>query len=153
MKGRTSCTLVLVALFLFAAGCTVREPGTATVTPTPVPPQVTPEPPSVRPEPTDSVPVQYRIELQVDRNTISADPSIIVTFRGGNGIALLGSLDVIVTRSDGVVKTGRLIRPAIGEKVELIGTTGSDRVLVIANMDNGKSYRVYDRLLPFRRGG
>jgi hypothetical protein len=111
--------------------------------------------PSVRPTvtagPTDYVPTIYRVELQVDRNTIAINPDVIVTFRGGEGMNLISSLDVILTRSDGEIRTGTLVTPRIGDKVDLEGTTGRDRVEVIAHMDNGKSYTIYDRILPFGR--
>src|SRR5512138_3600659 len=105
MKRWTAFCLALVIVLVIAAGCTGREPVPAPATSVPTPSATAPGPVSVTPEPTDHVPTQYRVELQVDRNTVSIDPSIIVTFRGGNGAALLASLDVIVTRSDGVVKT------------------------------------------------
>jgi hypothetical protein len=111
--------------------------------------------PSIRPTvtagPTDYVPMIYRVALQVDRNTIAINPDVIVTFRGGEGMNLISSLEVILTRSDGEIRTGTLVSPRIGDKVDLEGTTGRDRVEVIAHMDTGESYKIYDRILPYGR--
>ena len=143
---------VCVLAFLIAcAGCVQEQkPVTTAPTPEPTDTQVIPAPASYVPGPTDVIPPSYNIQIQVDRNQVSIHPDIIVTFRGGTGISLISSLEVKVTRSDGLVETGFLPMPNIGDKITIEGTTGSDRVEVFAHMKNGEVYKIYDQLLAFR---
>ncbi|HNQ29295.1 MAG: hypothetical protein A4E36_01461 [Methanoregulaceae archaeon PtaB.Bin009] len=138
--------VVLVCGMIFITGCTQQE---VQVTPTPTP---TPEapPPDISPLPTDTVPTEYRVFVTVTRNTYSFHPLIKVEFRGGQGMGLLSSLDAEVIREDGSAGTASLQRPAIGEFMEVQGSTGKDRVIVHAHMMNGARYRIYDDVLEFR---
>jgi hypothetical protein len=138
----------LITLALLAAGCTQPVPslpGTPPGTTTPATGG-----PSLTPGPTDQVPGSQAILIEVSRNTLSFNPLIKVTFRGGAGINSVNTLDVKVTGSDGSVSTASLTKPRIADFVELKGTTGKDRVEVTAQMTNGDVYKIYDQVLEFR---
>ncbi|OPX67023.1 MAG: hypothetical protein A4E37_01691 [Methanoregulaceae archaeon PtaB.Bin056] len=137
---------VFVCGLVLASGCTQQEvPATPTPAPTPTAP-----PPDLSPVPTDTVPAEYGVVVTVSRNTYSFNPLVRVEFRGGRGMGLVSSLDAEVIRGDGIVRTARLQKPAIGEYMEILGTTGKDRVIVTATMMNGERYRIYDQVLEFR---
>lgn len=136
----------LLFCLVVATGCVQEE---VRVTPAPLP-TLEIRPPDLSPLPTDTVPSEYRIFVTVSRNTYSFNPLIRVEFRGGQGMALLSSLDAEVMRGDATIGTARLEKPAIGEYMEIAGTTGKDRVVVTATMMNGERYRVYDQVLEFR---
>ncbi len=144
-------SVCILTVLVACAGCT-QEQKNVTPAPTPEPTDtpVIPAPVSYVPGPTDVIPPAYNIQIQVDRNQVSIHPDIITTFRGGTGISFISSLEVKVTRSDGLVETGFLPKPDIGDKITIEGTTGSDRVEVFAHMKNGEVYKIYDQLLPFR---
>jgi len=134
------CCLILIA------GCTqpVTEViPTSTLTPT-VPT------PGLSPGPTDTVPTDYRVLVDVSRGTLSFNPVIKVEFRGGQGMRLVSSIDAEVIRADGTTGTATLPTPAIGEYMEILGTTGKDRVVVFARMMNGERYKIYDQVLEYR---
>jgi hypothetical protein len=88
----------------------------------------------------------------VTSNGEAINPLIIVALRGGKGMNLVPSLDIKVTRSDGVVETAQMKAPLfVGKTVELAGTTKpSDRVEVWANPPNGDPVKIYDDYVCFR---
>jgi hypothetical protein len=98
-------------------------------------------------------PPQYAIAIQVTRNPNTANPFINVAFRGGNGQILLQELRVTVARSDGIVlqevvpETGNG-QYAVGDSVNIMGTTGTDEVVVVATI-NGVAYKIYDEFMAF----
>jgi len=164
MKMRIGIILVCCALFglLLATGCTTTPSGPTTTVATTVPPTTPPtvettEPPTV---PTTTVPtVDYidgpmpssqKVEVQVTRNTVSTDPYITISFRGGSGQNFLQRLDITVTRSDGSVVVDTLTRPQVNDKIDILGTRGVDNVKVVAQMSDGKRYLIYNQDLPFR---
>lgn len=102
------------------------------------------------PGPVETLPAIYVVETQVNRNSVSTSPDIIITFRGGKGINFVSTVQAKVTRSDGVVKTGELKKPKMDDLLTIEGTNGDDRVEVTVVLVDGKSYKVYDQLLPFR---
>ncbi len=151
MKFWLLISVCILAVLIACTGCTQEQkPVTPVPTPQPTDTQVTPVPVSYVPGPTDVIPPAYNVQIQIDRNQVSIHPDIIVTFRGGTGISLISSLEVKVTRSDGLVETGFLPMPDIGDKKTIEGTIDSDRVEVFAHMKNGEVYKIYDELLPFR---
>ena len=105
---------------------------------------------SLTPGPTDQVPGPQEILIVVSRNTLSFDPLIKVMFRGGAGMNAVNTLDVKVTRSDGSMSTASLVKPRVGDFVDMKGTTGKDRVEVTARMITGDVYKIYDQALQFR---
>lgn len=148
---RTSSILFVVSvifLAILAAACT-QSPQNGTVTPTATNLPGTPGP-NIATGPTDTVPEYYYTALEVSRNTLSFNPTIRVTFRGGAGMNFVNALDVQVIRSDGIMETASLPRPHVGDFVELRGTTGKDRVIVTMQLINGDSYKIYDKVLEFR---
>jgi hypothetical protein len=106
--------------------------------------------PDLVPGPTDTVPAEYRVLVTVTRGTFSPNPVIRVEFRGGQGMRLVSSLDAEVIRADGTIGTASISTPAIGDFMEVTGTTAIDRVIVSARMMNGERYRIYDQVLEFR---
>ncbi len=136
----------LVCGVVLSAGCTQQEaPPMPTTSPTP-----TALLPDLSPVPTDTVPPEYSVHVTVSRNTYSFNPLVRVEFRGGRGMGLVSSVDAEVIRMDGSTGTARLEEPSIGEYMELLGTTGKDRVIVTATMMNGERYRIYDQVMEFR---
>ncbi|MBP1927982.1 hypothetical protein J2741_000529 [Methanolinea mesophila] len=168
MKMRIGIILVCCALFglLLAAGCTSPTSGPATTVATTVPPTTqttvmttvpttapTTVPTAVIEIPdylTTPMPTGQKVEVQVTRNTVSTEPYITVSFRGGAGINFLQWLDIIVARSDGTVVVDRLTRPQVNDKIDILGTRGVDNVKVVAQMSDGKRYLIYDQDLAFR---
>ncbi|MBP1929266.1 ABC-type transport system substrate-binding protein [Methanolinea mesophila] len=140
----------LIVLALLGAGCTQAPPQTSTPTPTPTPLPPTPAV-TLTTEPTDVVPAGQSVLIEVSRGTLSFDPVITVVYRGGTGINLLSGLEVKVTRSDGTVGTAALSEPNIGDSVDVLGSTGKDRVEVWAVMKDGNTYKIYDQVLEFRK--
>ncbi|HMA04448.1 MAG TPA: hypothetical protein VKO45_00825 [Methanomicrobiales archaeon] len=145
--------LLLIAL-ASVPGCTAPQGDggtptttTTTMTATPVPGVTIPPGPVVTPLP------NYAVAVQVTRNPNTAFPYITVTFRGGYGQILLRRLTVTVARSDGkviqeVIPQSGTQQYAIGDFVRITGTTGTDEVAVVANI-NGKDYKIYDQNLDF----
>ncbi len=164
MKMRIGIILVCCALFglLLAAGCTTTPSGPTTTVATTVPPTSPPTIATTAPTtvPTTTVPTldyidgpmpsSQKVEVQVTRNTVSTEPYITISFRGGSGINFLQQLEVTVTRSDGSVVVDALSRPQVNDKIDILGTRGVDNVKVIAQMSDGKRYLIYNEDLPFR---
>ena len=155
------CTLVLVLLLVFGAGCAGKPPVTPTPTPTTIttpterPPVIT-APTRINPmepQPTDFVPNSWTTILTVSRNPSSYQPDIIVTYGGGTGQYMLQQLQVIVTHPDGSVQTGTVTRsdsetiPAQTQIVVPQTVNEEVRVQVIATY-NGTDYSVYDEIMP-----
>ncbi|MDO9323666.1 MAG: hypothetical protein Q7T80_01785 [Methanoregula sp.] len=147
-------TLILCIL---AAGCSQPAPQPVTVTPTPVPvttlPPAPSQPPaqscSLIPGPTQEVPAYESVSITVDRNTISENPTITTSFNGGQGLGMVQSMVVTVTRSDCVTEQGVRKNPGMGTSVTLMGTTRTDRVTVVVTMTSGDQYTVIDQDYPF----
>jgi hypothetical protein len=73
-----------------------------------------------------------------------------VTFRGGKGQYILKRILVTVVKSDGGVISKEIVQPvngqiAVGDSVTFTGTTGVDRVIVVATI-LGKDYKILDML-------
>jgi hypothetical protein len=154
--------LFVLVLLLVAAGCTQTTPA---VPATPVPTAVetmataTPAPAattatSLTPGPVETLPDAWGIDVQVASNGEAVDPQITVTCTGGKGLNVIPQLDVVVTRSDGVVETGSIKRPLYkGASVSLRSTTKPgyvDRAEVYAYTPQGDKVKIYDAYVPFR---
>jgi hypothetical protein len=59
-------------------------------------------------------------------------------------------MDVRVTYPDGTVKTDGITKPKMGDTIEILGSTGTDRVEVNMLMASGKTYKIIDRQMPYR---
>lgn len=115
---------------------TVTSPGTA--------------PCSLTPGPTDRVPDYESVFIEVMKNTISINPYITTTFAGGKGLGYVVVMTTTVIRSDCVVETGSVNYPQMGSNITLMGTTGTDRVMVNVTMTDGMTYTVIDQDVPFQ---
>jgi len=159
--------LVSLVLLLAAAGCT--QPTTPAVTPVPttveetVAETATPTATatatveSATPGPTQTLQTIWNVGVEVKSNGVSINPLVIMTFRGGKGQTVIKTIDLKVTRSDGVVEEGRMIPIppsnvlAVGQTLELAGTTSNnDRAEVWAWTPQGDRVKIYDAYIPFR---
>ncbi|HWS22493.1 MAG TPA: hypothetical protein VN227_07635 [Methanoregula sp.] len=152
-------SLVLCAVLAMAAGCT--QPA-APVTPTPTPaattaaatPKASSTSVSSTPGPTQTLPEAWYIEVQVQSNGFAPDPQIITTVRGGKGLNFIQQVDVRVTRSDGIVENGNILKPLkVGDSVSLASTTApgyADRAEVWATDPQGTKVKIFDDYVPFR---
>ena len=157
-----SLSFVLV-LLLLAAGCTQSTPApvatpvptaveTVETTTTPAPAATTAA--SSTPGPVETLPDAWGIDVQVASNGEAVDPQITVTCTGGKGLNVITQIDVVVTRSDGVVETGSIKRPLYkGASVSLRSTTKPgyvDRAEVYAYTPQGDKVKIFDKYVPFR---
>jgi hypothetical protein len=144
--------IVLLGVFLVItavvmSGCTqlpvIPVPGTpAPGTPAPA---CTPTPGPVQ------LPPSYQsVVIQVMKNTISTDPYILTTFSGGKGLGSVVLMETTVIRSDCKVEKGNVSDPQMGSTINLMGTTGTDLVVVNVTMTDGMTYTVVNRLFPFK---
>jgi len=106
------------------------------------------------PGPVVTVPTDFDVEIQVNKNMIFTNPGIDVFYRGGKGQIFLQKMSVEVYKSDGTYVSGQLVRPeggqiSVGDKVTIRGTTGTDRVVVTVTI-LGKDYKIYDQYLEFK---
>jgi hypothetical protein len=151
--------LVLCAVLALAAGCT--QPATP-VTPTPTPaviivtakPTASSTSVSSTPGPTQTLPEAWYIDVQVQSNGFAPDPQIITTVRGGKGLNFIQQIDVRVTRSDGIIENGNILKPLkVGDSVSLASTTApgyADRAEVWATDPQGTRVKIFDDYVPFR---
>lgn len=141
--------LVLLCMLLLIAGCTGTQNATATPTQTPAAAaQVTavPTTSSLVPSPTDQMLLSQMINVNVEKDYLG---NVIVTFQGGSGLIHVKKIDVTLNRADGQVKTGSL-GVQVDDTVTLEGTKDTDRVMVYATMDDGKTYKIVDALSAYK---
>jgi len=90
------------------------------------------------------------VAIQENRNHNPVHPDITVTFRGGKGQYILRKLVVTFALSNGQV-IQKTITPtggdqySVGDSVTVQGTTGIDRVVVVATI-LGKDYKIMDMI-------
>jgi hypothetical protein len=106
------------------------------------------------PGPVVTIPPDYFVDFQVNKNMIFTNPAIDVFFAGGKGQIFLQRMLVQVQMSDGRIESKELARPeggqiAKGEKLTFRGTTGTDRVVITFTI-LGKDYKVHDQLYEFK---
>ena len=152
----------LLIICILCAGCTspAVQPQTRPATPTPVagvtPLPVQPVPStqacSLVPGPTQIVPQDESVSVTVNRNTITENPTITTTFNGGTGLGMVERMNVTVIRSDCVREQQNRDNPGMGTSITLMGTTKTDRVIVVMTMTSGIQYTVIDQDYPFPRG-
>ncbi len=154
--------IAFLVLFLFFAGCT--QPATQQATPVPTTQQTTVVPVTsatavpttfvpATPGPTQTVQPNWDVTVQVQSNGKAINPQVIFTFEGGMGQNLIPEIDVMLTRSDGIVETGNMTQPLyIGQTtVSLPGTTGNnDRAEVWVVTPQGDRVKIIDEFVPFR---
>lgn len=143
-----------VGLPLFTAGPVL--PGSAQPEPTPTA-SLTPAPTALpttikgafTTQPTEKPPAALPFNFLVQKDILNA--RITVTFAGSTTSSKAGirSADVTVTHPGGSVSTG-ILMPLKGiTEITLDGSKETDRVVIIAEMNSGETYRVYDRLIPY----
>jgi hypothetical protein len=106
------------------------------------------------PGPVVTVPPDYFVEIQVNKNMVFTNPAIDVFFRGGKGQIFLQKMFVQVQKSDGTYESKEIVRPeggqiSVGDKVTFRGTEGTDRVVVTVTI-LGRDYKIYDQLHEFK---
>jgi hypothetical protein len=147
----------VLAVLLVAAGCFESEPPVITPTPTTVPttmPATSPTPvpttkASTLPGPTETLPPQWPLSFTVEKAGMYST-TIITHFDGGKGLMYVTRMDVRVTHPDGTVLTDGIVKPRMGDTVEIAGTSGTDRVEVIVAMASGEVFKVIDRQVAYK---
>lgn len=104
---------------------------------------------SLVPGPTQIVPEYESVSVTVNRNTITENPTIAIAFNGGLGLGMVTQMNVTVIRSDCVREQQSRYHPVMGETVILMGTTLTDRVIVVMTMTSGGQYTIIDKDYPF----
>ena len=147
---------LLLAVLLVVAGCSSPEqPVTPMPTPVPTPELTTPPTPvpttqaSTEPGPVDTLPSEWALSVTVEKGGMYSR-TIITKFDGGKGLNYASRMDVRVTYPDGTVKTDGITKPKMGDSVEILGSTGTDRVEVTMLMASGTSYKIIDQQMPYR---
>jgi hypothetical protein len=102
---------------------------------------------SLVPGPTQTMPQGREVTVQVNRDPL--DPTITVIFSGGAGMFQVSELNIRVTRSDGQVRTDKMIKPGMQEERRIEGTKGKDRVEVSVSLVSGETFKIYDRIVEF----
>lgn len=157
MDTRTGFIFVIIlGVLLMAAGCSQPEPP-VTPLPTPVPTEVQTQAPtpvpttkaSTEPGPVDTLPAGWDLSVTVEKGGMYSR-TIITKFDGGKGLMYATQMTVRVTYPDGTVKTDSLIKPKMGDTLEIIGSTGTDRVEVMMLMASGDTYKIIDKQMPYR---
>jgi hypothetical protein len=159
MNGRIALfTIVMVLAAAIGAGCTGTGPGP---TPTPTPgvtvtqpittletPPVTPAN-CIEPGPTVTVDPRYMVAVGVNRDPVTLNKQITVTFEGGKGQLLTSRVDATITREDCSSETKSITRPESGSFVagSSVSFNGSnlDRIQVTVTI-NGIPYRIIDQI-------
>lgn len=101
--------------------------------------------------PTVTLPPEQNVEIQVnEKDPIYA--TITVVFAGGKGQIAVRDILVRVTTSDGKV-TEQHLPPQKGSEVVFQGTKGDDRLEVTVTLNTGATYKIIDRIIPYRTRG
>jgi hypothetical protein len=146
-----------LALLLIIAGCSSPSEPVVTPKPTPVPTLALTIPPtavpttevSTEPGPVDTLPSEWDLSVTVEKGGMYTR-TIIARFDGGKGLMYASRMDVRVTYPDGTVKTDGITKPKMGDTIEILGSTGTDRVEVTMLMASGGTYKIIDRQMPYR---
>jgi ribosomal protein L40E len=151
--------VIILAVILFIGLPLITGTGIFTTNNNPISPEITPVPiittPSVKftpasgalvPQPTESIPTDQKIFFQVRKDPITSKISVI--FTGPAGAGSISGADVKVTHPDGSVTTGSILPLKGLNEVTIAGSKETDRVEIIAKMSDGKTYRVFDDLVP-----
>lgn len=130
---------VLIAVLLFLSGCTTpwSDGNSGSSVPSPGPVQ--------------TLPPGQDVTIQINEKDTSY-ATITILFSGGEGQIAVRDILVRVTRPDGVVLTEHL-PPVKGAGVTIQGSREIDRIEVFVTLNTGITYKIIDRLLPFRTMG
>jgi len=146
--------VIILVFCVLTGGCTSQTPP---VPPTTVPVTTIPQVPtpsetpscSLVPGPTQNVPEYESVSVTIERNSITADPTISAVFNGGQGLGMVQLMNVTVVRSDCITENDARKYPGMGDTITLMGTTKTDRVIVVMTMTSGDQYTIIDGLYPF----
>lgn len=127
-------TLAVVLLLL--SGCTGTLPGGGGGPAVPTP------------GPVQTLPPGKDVTIQINEKDTSY-ATITVIFSGGEGQIAVRDILVKVTHPDGTVLSGHL-PPVKGEELVMQGTRETDRIEVWVTLNTGITYKIIDRLLPYR---
>jgi hypothetical protein len=146
--------VITLVLWVLIGGCTSQAPAVPPTTVPVITSQQVPSPSpttacSLVPGPTQQVPAYESVDVTVERNSITADPTISAIFNGGQGLGMVQLMNVTVIRSDCITENDARKNPGMGESVTLMGTTATDRVIVVMTMTSGDQYTIIDGLYPF----
>ncbi len=158
-KGFTVLISFILMLCILIGGC-IQSSSPSPSTPEPtqtatiVTPRQTQNPElsqscSLVPGPTQIVPEYESVSVTVYRNTITENPTIAIAFNGGLGLGMVTQMNVTVIRSDCVREQQTRKNPVMGDTVTLMGTTRTDRVIVVMTMTSGGQYTIIDKDYPF----
>ena len=112
------------------------NPCPRTIPPTPTKTS-TPASRALIPLPTQTIPSGQKFHFEVQKNPVTSKITVIFT---GSAVSSISSADIKVTHPDGSVATG-IILPLKGvNEIILDGSQGTDRVEIIAQMSDGKTY-------------
>jgi len=149
--------LVIICLLVACAGCTGTgtTSGTGASGTTTTPGAATGG--TIVTSTTDVMPDNIAVTVDVgEKDYLGVIP---VTFQGGLGQVNVKRIDVKLTRTDGTTQTGTLGTKK-GDTFELDGTRGSgtlsgqpDRVEVWVITNAGQTYKVVDKIVPYRTRG
>jgi hypothetical protein len=156
MARKLAAVMILLLALALGAGCSAPGTGGGSQATTQAPGggQSQGSAGAFSPGPVVTIPPDYFVDIQVNKNMISTNPAIDVFFRGGKGQIFLQKMLVQLQRSDGSIESKEIVRPeggqiAVGDKVTFRGTTGTDRVVVTVTI-LGKDYKIYDQNLEFK---
>ena len=157
MHAKTALSfVVLLCAVLAIAGCAGTTNSSPTATPAAVETSATlsntAAPVSsgnLVPSPTDVIAGSRTLNLNIEKDYLGR---IIITFQGGNGNGHVTSFNVTIYRADGQVVSDKL-GVNIGDVATLAGTKDTDRIVVSATMDDGKTYKIIDMISKFRTLG
>jgi len=143
--------VLVVTALVFAAGCTGTQGSSSPSSGSPSTGTASIAAGSnLVPGPTDAVPDANQVTVDVGlKDYLGVVP---VIFEGGNGLVHLKYGTARITRADGQVITQQFGNTK-GSETDLQGTKQTDRVEVWVTMDNGKTYKVIDRLAPYSTRG
>jgi len=154
MHGKVLTLVVFLGIMLAIAGCAstpapapaaTQAPASGTA-PSSGAPAVTSSGGGLVPSPTDAIPSSRTLNLNIEKDYLG---NVVVTFQGGAGNGHVKKFDVTVNRADGQVETGS-VGINIGDTVTIPGDKDTDRVIVTASMDDGKTYKVVDKTIAFK---
>jgi hypothetical protein len=158
-------SLLLAVAFVLTAGCTQNTtPPVVTPTPTAAPVATTvasqtTAPPVVTtpkagmgtPGPTQTLPPNYMLDFMVQGNGDTANPTMAVTLRGGNGMNFDSRVDVTFTKPDGTSQQDFMLPPFhVGQYVSFPCSTEKNRVEIWVTAPTVGKVKTYDEIVPFR---
>jgi hypothetical protein len=144
--------LAILCMILATAGCT-GSPAAPAPAATPVPQPAaaggtvtTPESASLIPGPVDSLGSARSVTVRIEKDYLG---TIHATFQGGPGLGLVRKIVVTVNRADGQVKSTE-VGIKLDDAATLEGTKQTDRVMVFATLNDGKTYKIFDDLVAYK---